>query len=112
MTRRLLIVEDDDFLAEAVAERLEEKGWRVAHAKTLNDAVNLAPGRDVVLCDWDLRPFDPTPGDQIVAACQTVNPDARYIIWSGLGRDVPPGVEFMLKDALPEIIESIDAGTL
>lgn len=103
----ILIIDDDSFLLQSVENALKERDWGVTTAFTQARAAELVEYADVVLCDWDLGFNEPMTGDKIVESLREINPDARYIIWSGLERKVPEGVSFQLKSDILELFALI-----
>lgn len=105
---RILVIDDTTYLLDAITSLLETAGWEVTAVTNAKDAITAAlDDHDVVLSDWDLGFGQPT-GGELVEPIKTQLPDARYIIWSGLDRDVPEGVEFFGKDNLFEVMEALN----
>lgn len=57
---RILVVEDDDHLAEVLQEGLEDQGYRVCRAEDGSEALRLLAGEafDLILSDVQMRPMD------------------------------------------------------
>jgi DNA-binding NtrC family response regulator len=105
----ILYIEDDMYLANSLVPLFEQKGNKVYHVFTYLDAATVMKNAtiDLVLSDWDLGLREPMDGGEIVSALMSVNPDARYIIYSGLRRTVPDGAEFVSKGSLYDLLEMV-----
>lgn len=98
---KVLVIDDDYAFAEAIADMLADDGHTTLHAHDGNQAFEIMweanPPFDVVACDWDLGMFDKRNGGEIVEFLRYEWGSPRYIIFSGLKREVPEGVEFASK---------------
>lgn len=109
--RHILVLDDDDRLAASVASLLSREGWTTSIATNLDGVRACAipnVGPDIVLSDWDFGIRDTRNGAEMIEALRERWGDApRYIIWSGLRREVPGGVEFFTKDDLLGLLDAI-----
>lgn len=104
----ILIVDDDIALTESLVRLFEIQGHLVLSAPNLEEAERIVASlgkerTDLVLSDYDLG-FDQPNGVEIVTTLRKSLPDARFVIMSGLRRDVPDDVEFVLKDRMDSIL--------
>jgi len=107
--RRLLIIEDDHMLVESLTRFLDGLEIEVVHVTNFTDASAALTYTDFnwVLSDWDLGIYDTKNGGEIVSALMVEFP-CKYIIWSGLDREVPEGVDFVLKSGIADLIAILD----
>lgn len=104
----ILLIEDDQFLAESLIRLLDGMNHTVAWVDSLHGAltaVEMEGTIDLVLSDWDLGLRESLNGGEICLALKKHLPDARFVIASGVERQVPEGVEFYLKDS--DIIDKL-----
>ena len=101
----LLFIDDDDAVTGSVVPLLTEMGFNVSAARSGVIPDGFKP--DVVICDYDLGMYDQRNGVQIVTDLKVKAPNARFIICSGLPREVPTGVEFFSKMDLVELLASL-----
>lgn len=108
----ILVIDDTQYLLDSITNLLESSGWEVKGVTNAEDAEQWAAlGQyDVILSDWDLGLGQPN-GGELVEPLKNLQPDARYIIWSGLEREVPEGVEFFGKDNLRSLMTALNEGT-
>ncbi|MEO8692989.1 MAG: response regulator transcription factor [Acidimicrobiales bacterium] len=69
---RLLIVEDDPSIAASLREGLERHGFEVEHTTSGRQAIELAPGVDLVLLDLGLPDIDGKDACREIRAVTTV----------------------------------------
>jgi len=69
---RLLIVEDDPSIAASLREGLERHGFEVDHTSSGRQAIDLAPGFDLVLLDLGLPDIDGKDACREIRAVTTV----------------------------------------
>ena len=100
----ILLIDDDDGVAGSFVPLIQGMGHSVEWTKHGDIPEGFKP--DVVICDYDLGMFDRRNGSQIVTELRPEAPDARWIIWSGLPREVPDGVEFFSKMDTIELLDS------
>lgn len=102
MSQHILILDDDARLAASVARLFTKEGWTTSIATSLagvNACAIPKIGPDIVLSDWDFGITDPRNGAEMIEALrERWGNRPRYVIWSGLRREVPDDVEFFLKD--------------
>lgn len=87
--KRILLIEDDEFLSEILLRRLQESGFEVQLAKTATDGLNLLKqGKiDLILLDLILPGMN---GFEFLKEIQNSNPkitDSPIIVLSNLGQD-------------------------
>ena len=81
MSKRILIVEDDDNVARTVNELLVAEGWKVSQASTLSEAKKLLEKSiDLVLLDWMLPDGE---GVDFAPLVFQLKPDAKVIFLTG-----------------------------
>lgn len=109
MSKNILIIEDDEMLVEMVGDYLSRSDIVCWHARTAKDAqfIMWSENIDIVLSDWDLGMWESMTGGEVVSDLMETYPDVRYIIWSGLDRSVPDGVEFYLKGNPLKMLETL-----
>lgn len=85
-TGRLLLVEDDPVLRDAVALVLRTRGWQVREAATGRDALDALEedGATAVVVDLGLPDLS---GPELVEALREPAPEARLVVFTG--RDSP-----------------------
>lgn len=105
--KTVLLIDDDKTLMDSVSRALMSHGFDVMTSMNLREARRLAYLADIVVSDWDLGLYDILTGDQIVEELRKEFPKPRYIIWSGLHRQVPEGVDFFLKGDILGFIEAL-----
>lgn len=101
----VLVIDDDDMVSDSLDRALTHMGHTVMVSRHGVIPVGFVP--EVVICDWDLGMYDDRDGGQIVTDLRDEAPTARYIICSGLDRDVPEGVEFFSKGDSIEMLKSL-----
>jgi two-component system response regulator HydG len=103
---RILVIDDDKKLAEAIAESLLRKGYAVAVAHTgpAGLAMIAAAEFDVVLTDLKMADFD---GLEVVRRCRETLPDAEVYVITG-SNDVRTAVEAMKLGASHYLLKPID----
>lgn len=107
--RNVLIVDDDKWLVESMTQYLTEDGHTVHYAMNAADAVAAITDHNinVALIDYDLGAYETLTGAEIA---QLIPATVQRIVYSGLRREVPEGVEFYGKARLLEIIDAINNG--
>jgi DNA-binding response OmpR family regulator len=110
---RILVIDDDIRIRETLLDVLTYEGHKVITCNSGDAAHSVmwerrgSEGIEVVICDWNLGPFDKRNGSEIVEFLHREWPAVRYIIFSGLDRDAPEGVEFFDKGRLPELLDAL-----
>jgi CheY-like chemotaxis protein len=104
---RILVIDDDQTLLTSMAELLTGLGHEVltSSGKTV-PTLNADRPLDVVICDYDLG-LAVDGLDVIAMLRQDHGDDVRYILYSGLDRKVPDGVEFHGKGNLQELLDTL-----
>lgn len=116
--KKILIIEDDNFLQDLEAEKIKKHDYDVIIAKTGEEAMTkiLEPGIDLVILDLLLPNFD---GFQILEKIKTDDATKKIpvIIFSNLSKsnDMEKAIklganEFMIKSnfSLEELVEHIN----
>ena len=108
---RVLVVEDEAYVRESLAEMLRERGYEVAEAGSIAEATSLLAGLpvDVVLTDFRLPGGD---GLQLVKHLQETSPEVPVVVLTGQGT-ITSAVEclksgasdYLLKPADPDALE-------
>lgn len=103
---RVLVIDDDKKLAEAIAESLSRKGYAVTVANSgASGATRIESDEfDVVLTDLRMADLD---GLEIVRRCRERLPDAEVYVVTGYG-DVRTAVEAMKLGATHYLLKPID----
>lgn len=102
----ILIIDDDEGVTNSLGSLMRLKGHVVSITKYGNIPHGFYP--DTVICDYDLGMFDTRNGAEIVTDLMPEAPAARWIICSGLTREVPEGVEFFSKSDFVELLASLE----
>jgi len=88
--KKILIIEDDDYLRDLYVEILEEEGFYVEHAADGEEgyAKLLTDGFDLVLLDIMLPKMDGlTILEKLQKEAQTAQPTRNIIVLSNMGQD-------------------------
>lgn len=106
---RWLIVDDNDRVLESLLRlgRLSMPDHEFFGASSYEAAALIIARErlDGVLADYDLG-VGPT-GLDLIVACRQVCPEVeRFVLMSGLNRDVPDGIVFRLKDDFAGIMDA------
>lgn len=108
---KILLIDDSLDLLHSMKALLEAHGHEVETASNPKDAFSVADTEydfDVVVCDWDLGPGHANGGRTTIHLREDYLPDARFIIYSGLERGIPEGMEFFLKDNLIGLLDALE----
>lgn len=105
--KKILIIDDDEMVVDSLVRTLQLYGHEVWAVRSGHVPEGYAA--DIVICDWDLGIYDSRNGGEIVTDLLMVLPDARFIIVSGLPRDVPEGVEFFSKGDVIELLHALES---
>lgn len=106
----ILLIDDDDNLIKTLSRILQDNGHWVCTATNDKVAIQWAFQSgpfDIVICDWDLGLNSTLNGGEIIEQIRPLAGAKRYIIMSGLDRDVPDDVEFYSKMNVIEMLDSI-----
>jgi len=78
-SKKILVVDDDDFMRETVGDVLIEKGYTIALAESGEEAVEMFKKEffDIILLDLKMQGID---GFQAYQQIQKINPEAKAII--------------------------------
>ncbi|NJR13908.1 MAG: ActR/PrrA/RegA family redox response regulator transcription factor [Phyllobacteriaceae bacterium] len=82
--RSLLIVEDDKALRSRLARALEQRGFVVAQAETVEEAIGLVKGNAPAFAVVDMRLADGN-GLDVIEAIRAKRDDTRTIVLTGYG---------------------------
>lgn len=112
----ILVIDDDEAMAESVISLFSLRGHQCSFARSrleaeiqVNRWEDLGVPFDIVISDWDLRPYDIRTGAEICTYLRdNTAPQARYIIWSGLDRKVPEWASFYRKDSSDALFEEVE----
>jgi DNA-binding NtrC family response regulator len=92
----ILVVDDDPSTKETFKDVLEEKGYRVASAKTGEEAIEISRQRpqDILFIDMKLPVLN---GLETYLAVKEINPTARAVIITGYKEEMRDLIEQALK---------------
>jgi DNA-binding NtrC family response regulator len=111
VTRKALLVDDDDAVRDMMSETLERKGFGVVAAVSVAEALRLiiAESFDVLITDLHM----PNPGDgfTVVTAMRHSQPNALTLLVSGYP-DVQRTMAAILLEADEVIVKPFEAGKL
>lgn len=103
MTKKVLVVDDEDLVRNYVRRALASRGWEVLEARNGAEALPLAgsAGLDAVICDLKMPDMR---GEEVIKAFKTARPDLPVIVITGsvsnIATPIVPGVEiqgFLIK---------------
>jgi two-component system, NtrC family, response regulator AtoC len=108
---RVLVVEDEAYVRESLAEMLRERGYEVLEASSMGEALSLLGSLsvDVVLTDFRMPGGD---GLQLLKQMQETSPEVPVVVLTGQGT-IASAVEclkngasdYLLKPADPDALE-------
>jgi DNA-binding response OmpR family regulator len=106
---KVLYIEDDLGLATDICELLEESGNYVHTTDNIDTSRTYVQNEtyDVVISDWDLGYGQPN-GGEIVTELREYNPNAKFVVFSGLKRDVPEFAKFISKMDILELMNYVN----
>ena len=105
--RTLLIVDDDGPFRDRLARAMENRGFDVATAESVEDGVQLARSRPPAFAVLDLRLADGS-GLDIVSAIRTTRPDSRIVMLTGYG-NIATAVAAVKAGAVDYLAKPADA---
>jgi ActR/RegA family two-component response regulator len=82
-TQRILVVDDDDDVREVYQMGLQNRGFEVVSASTVNEALRLISTEHFDVLLSDLRMPDPGDGFTVVSAMRHAHPQALTLLLSG-----------------------------
>jgi len=97
-TKKILVVDDKEYVSEGIAEVLRRKGYLVRTAQSGPVALNFFAREqyDLVISDFNMQPMN---GIALLEGVKQANPDVPFVIFTGRG-DIKTAVEAMEKGAL------------
>jgi len=101
MSKRILVIEDEDKLRRVIELHLTANGYEVEQAATGEDGLRLADRADLVLSDLKLPGMD---GVGVLAHSRQLNPAAPVVLMTAYGT-VETAVEAMKKGAADFILK-------
>ena len=105
--RSLLIVDDDDPLRERLSRAMEQKGFKVKNAKTVENAIQLIRSSPPNFALVDLRLEDGS-GLDVVQEINKVKKNSRIVMLTGYG-NLPTAVAAVKAGAIDYIAKPVDA---
>jgi two-component system response regulator AtoC len=107
---RVLVVEDEVYVRESLAEMLRERGYEVLQAASIAEATALLAGLpvDVVLTDFRLPGGD---GLQLVRHLQETSPELPVVVLTGQGT-ITSAVECLKSGASDYLLKPADPDAL
>lgn len=108
---RVLLIDDDAEFRETIAGGLRHRGHdAVAAADGHSAATRVAETAqpfDVIVSDYNLGLRDSRNGIEICEALRPLQPDARYVLMSGLDRQVPDWIRFAPKEDFGQLFDIV-----
>lgn len=101
----VIIVDDDTNSGEMLAKFVDGVAY-LEPETVLEGSIDMS-NVTCVVADYDFGGRSRWNGAQFLELVKRDWPNIRCILYSGLDRDVPDGVEFFLKDKLLELVNSI-----
>tara|TARA_B100001029_G_scaffold151804_1_gene134507 strand:- start:36 stop:617 length:582 start_codon:yes stop_codon:yes gene_type:complete len=105
--KSLLIVDDDDPLRNRLARAMQQKGFQVQDAKTVENAIKIVKSRPPHFALVDLRLEDGS-GLDVVKEINKVKKDSRIVMLTGYG-NLPTAVAAVKAGAIDYIAKPVDA---
>jgi two-component system, response regulator RegA len=110
LAKHLLIVDDDAPLRTRLARAMERKGFTVASAESVNEAISVAMETHPDYAVVDLRLIDGY-GLEVVEALLKLNPDIRIVILTAYG-NIASAVKSMKLGAVDYLSKPTDADVI
>src|SRR5580765_4567639 len=104
--KRILLVDDDESLTEALTGLLEHAGYKVSSAGTAEDAIASVRKEPTDLAILDLR-LGRTSGLDLLPQLKTIRPEMSVLMMTGAGT-IENAVEAMQKGADNFITKPVD----
>ena len=105
--RSLLIVDDDDPLRVRLARAMQQKGFEVKDAKTVENAIKLLKSSPPKFALVDLRLEDGS-GLDVVQEINKIKKDSRIVMLTGYG-NLPTAVAAVKAGAIDYMAKPVDA---
>ncbi len=110
MEQRILVVEDDKALAEALTDTLELEGWQVSHAADGVAAVERMARENIALVLSDVH-MERMDGHHLLQRIRTEQPDLPVILMTAYAT-VQKAVNAMQQGAVDYLVKPFEAETL
>ena len=111
VSRRILLVDDDDAVRTMMSATLERKGFDVVPAASVKEALALIATECFDVLITDLHMPSPSDGFAVVTAMRHSQPDALTLLVSGYP-DVKSAMDAILLEADDIIVKPFEAGKL
>jgi len=111
ISRRVLLVDDDEAVRSMMSRTLEGKGFDVVSAASVTEALKLITTESFDVLITDLHMPNPSDGFAVVTAMRHTQPDALTLLVSGYP-DVKSAMEAILLEADDIIVKPFEAGKL
>jgi DNA-binding response OmpR family regulator len=111
VSRRVLLVDDDEAVRTMMSATLENKGFEVIPACTVREALKLITTESFDVLITDLHMPDPSDGFAVVTAMRHSQPHALTLLVSGYP-DVKSAMDAILLEADEIIVKPFETGKL
>src|ERR1700726_2222261 len=111
ISRKVLVVDDDDAIREMMTATLEHKGFGVVAAANVTEALKLITTESFDVLITDLHMPNPSDGFAVITAMRHAQPDALTLLVSGYP-DVKSAMDAILLEADDIIVKPFEAGKL
>lgn len=111
ISRRVLLVDDDDAVRNMMTVTLERKGFEVVSASNVPEALRLIATETFDVLITDLHMPNPADGFTVISAMRHSQPDALTLLVSGYP-DVQTAMAAILLEADEIIVKPFEAGKL
>ena len=108
--RRILIVEDDHDLREALTESLEDDGFVIFAAASGDEALGLLESNDIELVISDVQ-MEPMSGTQLLGKIKRRQPELPVVLMTAYGT-IQKAVDAMRNGAVHYLVKPFAADTL
>ncbi|MHB0997416.1 MAG: response regulator [Elusimicrobiales bacterium] len=120
MTKKVLVVDDEELVRNYVRRALASRGWEVIEARNGTEALSHTGRADLAAAICDLKMPD-IRGEEVVKAFKTARPDLPVIVITGsvsnIATPIVPGVEvqgFLIKpfgiDEIRDLLARVTGG--
>ena len=111
ISRKVLVVDDDDAIREMMTATLEHKGFGVVAAANVTEALKLITTESFDVLITDLHMPNPSDGFAVITAMRHIQPNALTLLVSGYP-DVKSAMEAILLQADEIIVKPFETGKL
>jgi DNA-binding response OmpR family regulator len=111
ISRKVLLVDDDETVREMMSLTLEKQGFEVIPAASVTDALKLIATESFDVLITDLHMPNASDGFAVVAAMRQTQPDALTLLVSGYP-DVQGAMDAMVLQADDILVKPFEVGTL